>query len=230
MQRKRGEPTACDSPSLSRYFLEQKFMGRAIAIVCNKRGYTYSFIVHRNAIAIGDNSRHDHFTGNIVNTKASFFTCCRYNHQAVALFNNLNSSCRTDRLDTARSVDFPQKSREAVGPYPPRISRQIGIKFSNHIGSFHFFLRNSGHTGLLAQRLTAGERFDIVTIGSRRFFQFCTNGAFTGQERRTDFRLDGTDSITVVDCGLLGPTNNTSHPIGRWARNCSRRITVLNFR
>lgn len=119
MQRKRGEPTACDSPSLSRYFLEQKFMGRTIAIVCNKRGYTYSFIVHRNAIAIGDNSRHDHFTGNIVNTKASFFTCCRYNHQAVALFNNLNSGCRTDRLDTARSVDFPQKSREAVGPYPP---------------------------------------------------------------------------------------------------------------
>ena len=130
MQRKRGEPTACDSPSLSRYFLEQKFMGRTIAIVCNKRGYTYSFIVHRNAIAIGDNSRHDHFTGNIVNTKASFFTCCRYNHQAVALFNNLNSSCRTDRLDTARSVDFPQKSREAVGPYPHALADRLALSLA----------------------------------------------------------------------------------------------------
>ena len=108
MQRARGEPIACDSPSLSRYFLEQKFMGRAITIVCNQSNYAYSLTGHRNAVAIGDNSRHDHFTGNIVNTKASFFTCCRYNHQAVALFNNLNSSCRTDRLDTARSVDFPQ--------------------------------------------------------------------------------------------------------------------------
>ena len=76
-------------------------MGRAITIVCNKRGYTYSFIVHRNAIAIGDNSRHDRFTGNIVNTEAGSFTRCRNNHQAVALFNNLNSGSRTGRLDTS---------------------------------------------------------------------------------------------------------------------------------
>ena len=121
MQRAQGEPIACDSPSLSRYFLEQKFTGRAITTVCNKRGYTHSLTGHRNAIAIGDNSRHNRFTGNIVNTEAGFFTCCRYNHQAVALFNNLNSSCRTDRLDTARSVDFRQAPSAGNESRPPRL-------------------------------------------------------------------------------------------------------------
>ena len=172
MQREQGEPTACDSPSLSRYFLEQKFLNRAIASVCNQSNYAYSLTGHRNAVAIGDNSRHDRLTGNIVNTEVGFFTCCRYHHQAVALFNNLNSGSRTSRLDTARSVDFPQKSRESVGSCAPCIGREVGIEFSNHIGSFHFFFRNGGHTGLFAQRLAASERFDIVTIGSRRFFQF----------------------------------------------------------
>ena len=80
MQRARGEPIACDSPSLSRYFLEQKFMGRAITIVCNQSNYAYSLTGHRNAVAIGDNSRHDRLTGNIVNTEAGSFTGCRYHH------------------------------------------------------------------------------------------------------------------------------------------------------
>ena len=118
MQRAQGEPIACDSPSLSRLFLEQKFMGRTIASVCNQSNYAYSLTGYRNAVAIGDNSRHDRFTGNIVNTEAGSFTRCRNNHQAVALFNNLNSGSRTGRLDTTRSVDFPQKSGEAVGPTP----------------------------------------------------------------------------------------------------------------
>lgn len=172
MQRAQGEPIACDSPSLSRYFLEQKFMGRAITIVCNQSNYAYSLTGHRNAVAIGDNSRHDRLTGNIVNTEAGSFTGCRYHHQAVALFNNLNSGSRTGRLDTARSVDFPQKSRESVGSCAPCIGREVGIEFSNHIGSFHFFFRNGGHTCLLAQRLAAGERFDIVAVCRCGFFQF----------------------------------------------------------